>query len=177
MLSTVEKVLFLKSVDLFSKIPGEDLAQVAGIAQEVTFENEELIIQEGEMGDSMFLIIDGEVLVHREGTQIAKVHNHGCVHTFIKKTRRSKTGCLAMQTLITVTSYSPITDTIHKWVAPIAPSDCTEKEWEKIHGADSLKLNWLSCVEEVCELNGFSVSEGMWTEELISNIRETFGDR
>jgi CRP-like cAMP-binding protein len=73
MLSTVEKVLFLKSVDLFSKIPGEDLAQVAGIAQEVHYENGELIIQEGEMGDSMFLIIEGKVLVHRMTQQIAEL--------------------------------------------------------------------------------------------------------
>jgi CRP/FNR family cyclic AMP-dependent transcriptional regulator len=73
MISTVEKVLFLKSVDLFSKIPGEDLAQIAGIAQEVNFENGQLIIQEGEIGDSMFLIVDGEVVVHRLGRQLTKL--------------------------------------------------------------------------------------------------------
>jgi len=73
MISTVEKVLFLKSVDLFSKIPGEDLAQIAGIAQEVTFENGELIIQEGEMGDSMFLIVEGEVMIHRMGQELTKL--------------------------------------------------------------------------------------------------------
>ena len=35
MISTVEKVLFLKGVDLFSAIPGEDLSQIAQIADEV----------------------------------------------------------------------------------------------------------------------------------------------
>ena len=73
MIATVEKVLFLKSVDLFSHIPGEDLAQVAGIAQEVTFEQGELIIQEGEMGDSLYLIIDGQVSVHRESQELTKL--------------------------------------------------------------------------------------------------------
>lgn len=73
MLSTVEKVLFLKSVDLFTRINGEDLAQVASIAQEVAFEQGELIIQEGEMGDSMFLIIEGKVNVHRMAQQIAEL--------------------------------------------------------------------------------------------------------
>ncbi|HOX46605.1 MAG TPA: cyclic nucleotide-binding domain-containing protein [Myxococcota bacterium] len=73
MISTVEKVLFLKSVDLFAKIPGEDLAQIAGIAQEVSFEQGELIIQEGEMGDSLFLIIEGQVQVHRLGREISKL--------------------------------------------------------------------------------------------------------
>jgi CRP/FNR family transcriptional regulator, cyclic AMP receptor protein len=73
MISTVEKVLFLKSVDLFSKIPGEDLAQIAGISQEVNFENGELILQEGEMGDSMYLIVDGQVMIHRLGQQLTKL--------------------------------------------------------------------------------------------------------
>jgi CRP-like cAMP-binding protein len=65
MFSTVEKVLFFKSVDLFSSIPGEELAQIADIAQEINFERGELIIQEGEQGDSLFLITAGEVMVHR----------------------------------------------------------------------------------------------------------------
>jgi len=73
MISTVEKVLFLKSVDLFSKIPGEDLAQIAGISQEVNFENGELILQEGEMGDSMYLIVDGQVMIHRMGQQLTEL--------------------------------------------------------------------------------------------------------
>lgn len=73
MISTVEKVLFLKSVDLFSRIPGEDLAQIAGIAQEVNFEKGELIIQEGEVGDSMYLIIEGEVMVHRLTQELTRL--------------------------------------------------------------------------------------------------------
>jgi CRP/FNR family transcriptional regulator, cyclic AMP receptor protein len=73
MISTVEKVLFLKSVDLFTRIPGEDLAQVAGIVQEVSFEQGELIIQEGDIGDSLFLIIEGTVMVHRLTKEISKL--------------------------------------------------------------------------------------------------------
>jgi len=73
MISTVEKVLFLKSVDLFSRIPGEDLAQIAGIAQEVHFEQGELIIQEGDLGDSMFLIIEGQVMVHRLARELTRL--------------------------------------------------------------------------------------------------------
>jgi CRP-like cAMP-binding protein len=69
----VEKVLFLKSVDLFARIPGEDLAQIAGIAQEISFEQGEMIIQEGEMGDSLFLIIEGKVGVHRLGKEITSL--------------------------------------------------------------------------------------------------------
>ena len=35
MITTVEKVLFLKSIDLFSQIPGEELSQIALITDEV----------------------------------------------------------------------------------------------------------------------------------------------
>ena len=35
MITTVEKVLFLKSIDLFRALPGEELAQIAEIAEEV----------------------------------------------------------------------------------------------------------------------------------------------
>ena len=73
MLSTVERVLFLKTVELFSRIPGEELAQIAAIAQEVTFENGELVIQEGEPGDSLYLIVDGEVMVHKLGQNITRL--------------------------------------------------------------------------------------------------------
>ncbi len=73
MLSTIEKVLFLKSVELFHKINGEDLAQIAGIAKETHFENGELIIQQGALGNSMYLIIEGEVSVHRAKQKIARL--------------------------------------------------------------------------------------------------------
>ncbi len=63
MISTVEKVLFLKSIDLFSQIPGEDLARVAQIAEEIEFEAKETVITEGELGDSMYLIVAGRVQV------------------------------------------------------------------------------------------------------------------
>lgn len=74
MLSTIEKVLFLKSIELFNKINGEDLAQIADISKENNFEKGELIIQQDELGDSMYIIIEGEVLVHRTDQQIARLH-------------------------------------------------------------------------------------------------------
>lgn len=78
MLSTVEKVLFLKSIDLFSQIPGEDLAQVAIIATEETCEPGEEIFAEGEDGDSLYLVIDGKVRVHSLDRVIAELGEREC---------------------------------------------------------------------------------------------------
>jgi CRP-like cAMP-binding protein len=61
MLSTVEKILFLKSINLFEKLPGAELAHVSRISEEVSFRKGELLMQEGEMGDALYLIVDGEV--------------------------------------------------------------------------------------------------------------------
>jgi CRP-like cAMP-binding protein len=61
MITTAEKVLFLKGVELFSEIPGQDLVQVAAIARPVTFEEGDEIITQGDVGNCLYLIIEGEV--------------------------------------------------------------------------------------------------------------------
>jgi AAA family ATP:ADP antiporter len=66
-LSTIEQVLFLRSVDLFRQIPSEDLAQVVQVTHVVRFAPGERFIQQGDVGDSLYLIIDGEVDVVVEG--------------------------------------------------------------------------------------------------------------
>ena len=78
MISTVEKVLFLKSIDLFSAIPGEDLAQVALIAAEETRDPGEEIFAEGESGDALYLVLDGRVRVHKGQKTIAEIGEREC---------------------------------------------------------------------------------------------------
>ena len=78
MISTVEKVLFLKSIDLFSQIPGEDLAQVALIATEEAREQGEEIFAEGEAGDALYLVLDGKVRVHQQDRVIAELGEREC---------------------------------------------------------------------------------------------------
>jgi len=73
MISTIEKVLFLKSASLFSELSGEDLAQLASVAEEVSFEAGSLILQEGAPGDSMFVVLEGEVLVLKRTLAVARL--------------------------------------------------------------------------------------------------------
>ncbi len=65
MLSTIEKLLFLKEIELFQSLSHEDLAQVAQIALEIEIEAGEVIIVEGDIGDALFLLLDGKVRVHK----------------------------------------------------------------------------------------------------------------
>lgn len=79
MLSTVEKVLFLKSVDLFSQTRGEELAQIALIATQEVREAGEEIFGEGEAGDALYLVLDGKVRVHRQERVIAELGERECI--------------------------------------------------------------------------------------------------
>lgn len=78
MISTVEKVLFLKSIDLFSQIPGEDLAAVAIISTEERREQGDEVFAEGEAGDALYLVIDGKVRVHKQDRVIAGLGEREC---------------------------------------------------------------------------------------------------
>jgi HEAT repeat protein len=66
----VEKILFLRHVPLFSNMATSELTQVASVAREVTYPAGSRIIQQGEHGDHMFLIVDGEVSIQRGETPL-----------------------------------------------------------------------------------------------------------
>jgi CRP/FNR family cyclic AMP-dependent transcriptional regulator len=64
MLSTIEKVLVLKTVSIFSETPDEVLADVASIVEELEVKAGTTIIKVGELGTSMYVIVSGRVRVH-----------------------------------------------------------------------------------------------------------------
>ncbi len=78
MLTTVEKVLFLKGVSIFSEIPGEVLSQIAQIAEEVGVDRGTRVFEEGEPGDSLYLIVRGSVRVHKGEREVAVLGKGEC---------------------------------------------------------------------------------------------------
>ena len=64
MLSTIEKVIILKTADLFSGTPDEILAEVAAVASEVELKAGETIFRKGEPGDCMYVIVSGRLRAH-----------------------------------------------------------------------------------------------------------------
>jgi len=73
MLTTAEKVLFLKGIDLFSALAGEDLAEIAVIAEEIERDAGETLVVEGEPGDTLYFVLDGRVRVHRGDQPVAEL--------------------------------------------------------------------------------------------------------
>ena len=71
MQTTIEKVITLKSVDLFTRTPDDVLAQLAVELEAIEVGPGQTIIRKGEMGDSLYIIASGSVRVHDGETTIA----------------------------------------------------------------------------------------------------------
>ncbi len=64
MLSTIEKVIILKTVGIFAETSDEVLAEVAAVTTETELPAGEKIFEKGDAGDSMYIIASGRVRVH-----------------------------------------------------------------------------------------------------------------
>ena len=67
----VEKVLILKALSIFKDTPEHILADLAPLMEEEEYEQGTLIFREGEIGDCMYIIHQGEVNIHKGGTTLA----------------------------------------------------------------------------------------------------------
>jgi len=79
MYSTLEKALILNSIDLFESIPSEELIRVAQIAEEEQFETDTPLFEEGDFGDSMYIVANGKVRVHKGKRIIVELEKGACV--------------------------------------------------------------------------------------------------
>ena len=70
MLTTVEKVIFLQDIDIFEFTSTEDLAHIAAITDEVSFQAGETIFKEGEISDAMYMVIEGKVRLTRGDQEV-----------------------------------------------------------------------------------------------------------
>ena len=70
-LLTIEKVVILKSVKIFSETPDEYLVDVANILKEVHAKAGQEIFKKGDIGTAMYIIVEGKVRVHDETREFA----------------------------------------------------------------------------------------------------------
>ncbi len=62
-LTLMDKILHLKNIQIFSDLKINELAAIAAITKEIHHEEGDVVIREGDLGDSFYLVIDGEVAV------------------------------------------------------------------------------------------------------------------
>ena len=79
MFSVLEKTLLLKSVNLFKNIPGDILSKIAQIAEEVEIGFDEKLFEQGEHGDSLYIIINGKISVTQNERSITILGEGDCI--------------------------------------------------------------------------------------------------
>ncbi len=68
MLSTIERVIILKTVSIFASVPDDTLAAVAGALDEVEVAANTTVFSKGDLGQAMYIIVAGSVYIH-DGAQ------------------------------------------------------------------------------------------------------------
>ena len=69
----IDRMAFLQNVPLFAGMSSQELLRVAEIVQEVNFPSNMTIIREDDIGDYMFILVEGEVLIHRGTAQVGRL--------------------------------------------------------------------------------------------------------
>lgn len=62
-ISLTDKILLVREIDIFSDLSVSELAAVASVTEAVSHSSNQVVIQEGDMGETMFLIVKGRVAV------------------------------------------------------------------------------------------------------------------
>ena len=63
----IEKVLILRSSEIFQNTPESDLVDIAGILEEVYIDRDNILFSKGDIGNCMYFIFKGKVRIH-DGT-------------------------------------------------------------------------------------------------------------
>jgi signal-transduction protein with cAMP-binding, CBS, and nucleotidyltransferase domain len=64
--SLPEVLLNLKRIEIFEGLSVSQLAAVAAVAEEIDFPPDRIVIREGEPGDTLYLVLEGEVVVTKK---------------------------------------------------------------------------------------------------------------
>lgn len=68
-ISTGEKILLLKGIEIFSGLGPSELAAIASVTEELDFDEDRTVIKQNDVGETLFLIIRGSVQVIMEDAE------------------------------------------------------------------------------------------------------------
>ena len=70
MLAADDKLQFLQKTELFAELPETELKAISQIASEVAYPADSTLFEEGDEGDSLYLMVDGKVSIIKDGTEV-----------------------------------------------------------------------------------------------------------
>lgn len=70
MLDLAQKVVYLRKVPMFRELQLDELTQIAAVTSEVTLGRGERLFEQGDHGDALFVVLDGEIAIELDRQEI-----------------------------------------------------------------------------------------------------------
>lgn len=78
MLTSVDRLLFIRGVPIFKELRDDFLVRLASVMDEVTFKSGHTIITEGQEGRALYIVVLGRVSVHLRGQELTQLAPGTC---------------------------------------------------------------------------------------------------
>ena len=78
MLTSVERLLFIRAVPIFRELRDDFLVRLASVMDELSFPTNHTIFTEGKEGRSLYVVVSGRVKVHLEDRELARLQQGAC---------------------------------------------------------------------------------------------------
>ncbi|MEM8612336.1 MAG: cyclic nucleotide-binding domain-containing protein [Cyanobacteria bacterium P01_H01_bin.105] len=78
MLTSVDRLLFVRAVPIFTELRDDFLVRLASIMDELSFPANHKIFREGEEGRSLYIVVSGRVRVHLRSQELATLAKGTC---------------------------------------------------------------------------------------------------
>lgn len=78
MLTSVDRLLFVRGVPIFKELRDDFLVRLASVMDELSFPTNHTIFTEGQEGRSLYIVVSGTVRVHIGDRELAKLSQGTC---------------------------------------------------------------------------------------------------
>jgi CRP/FNR family transcriptional regulator, cyclic AMP receptor protein len=78
MLTSVERLLFVRGVPIFKELRDDFLVRLASVMDELSFPTKHGIFTEGQEGRSLYIVVSGRVRVHLGDRDLAQLEQGAC---------------------------------------------------------------------------------------------------
>ncbi|MCL2933982.1 MAG: cyclic nucleotide-binding domain-containing protein [Trichodesmium sp. MAG_R03] len=78
MLTSVERLLFIRAVPIFRELRDDFLVRLASVMEELSFPTNHTIFTAGKEGRSLYIVVSGRVRVHLESRDLANLEQGAC---------------------------------------------------------------------------------------------------
>ena len=78
MLTSVDRLLFVRGVPIFKELRDDFLVRLASIMDELSFPAQHTIFTEGQEGRALYIVVSGQVSVHLRGQELAQLDQGTC---------------------------------------------------------------------------------------------------